>query len=65
MVKEDGHTIQDDFAQRFCVENGVTGVMKAFWLSKGNKLAGSMAMFLAHTDAARSMVEKRLAKMGG
>ena len=39
--------------------------MKAFLLAKGNKAAGSMAVFLAIVDEARSMIENRLAKIGG
>lgn len=65
VVKEDGYTIQDSFAQTFCSENGVTGVMKAFWLSKGNKPTGSMVVFLTNAEEAHRMVENRLVKIGG
>ena len=46
VVKEDVHRVKEDFAQKFCAENGVTGVMKAFWLSGGNKPAGLWRCFL-------------------
>lgn len=39
--------------------------MKAFWLSEGSKAAGSMAVFLATAEETRSMIENRLAKIGG
>ena len=65
MVREDGHTIRDSFAQMVCEENEVSGVIKAFWLSKGDKLAGSMAVFPASVEKARRMIENRLVKIGG
>jgi hypothetical protein len=65
VVKEDGHTLKDTFPQMFCDENGVMGVMKAYWLSKGDKLTGSMAVYLASRDEAQRMVENRLVKIGG
>lgn len=37
VVNGDGHTISDGFMAIFCIENDVTEVKKAFWLSKGNK----------------------------
>lgn len=65
VVKEDGHTLKDTFAQTFCEENGLTGVMEAFWLSKGNKLAGSMAVYLASREEAQRILANRLVKVGG
>ena len=46
VVKEDGHTLKDNAAEMFCAGNGVTAVMKAFWISKGAKPTGSMVFFL-------------------
>lgn len=65
VVKEDGYKIQDGFSERFCAENGVTGVMKTFWMSKGSKPRGSVAVFLANAEEARRMIEHRLVKIGG
>lgn len=65
VIKEDGRTLQDGFAEMFCMENGVTGVMKAFWLSRGNKSTGSMAVFLAKPGDAQRMIRNRLVKVGG
>jgi hypothetical protein len=65
VVTEDVHTIKDAFAKRFCAENEVTGVMKVFGLSKGNKLTGSMAVFLASSEEAHRMIQHRLVKIGG
>jgi hypothetical protein len=65
VVGEDGHTIKDDFAQLFSAENGVSGVMKSFWLSKGDKRTGSMAVFLASATEADRLRANRLVKVGG
>lgn len=65
VVKEDGCTIQDSFSKKFCAENGVTGVMKTFWMSKGSKLRGSMVVFLASVEEARRMIEHQLVKIRG
>lgn len=65
VIKEDGHTIKEGFSEAFCSENGVSGVLKAVWLSKGNKLAGSIAVFFASADEARHVIEHRLVKVGG
>jgi hypothetical protein len=65
VVGEDGQKIKDDFAERLCAENGVTGVMKTIWLSKGNKPTGSMAVFLASAGDAHRLVQHRLVMVGG
>ncbi|KAH6704098.1 hypothetical protein BKA61DRAFT_617851, partial [Leptodontidium sp. MPI-SDFR-AT-0119] len=65
VVNDDGYTIKESFAERFCMENGATAVMKAFWLSKGNKRTGSMAVFLASEEEAQRMISNRLVKVGG
>jgi hypothetical protein len=65
VMSEDAHTIKDSFAQTFCAENGVSGVMKSFWLSKGDKRTGSMAVFLASATEAGRLRENRLVKVGG
>jgi hypothetical protein len=64
-VEKDGYTIKQSFADTFCAENGVNKVMKAFWLSKGNKPSGSMAVFLASANEAEQIINKRLVKVGG
>jgi hypothetical protein len=65
VADDDGYSIKESFAERFCAENGVTAVMKAFWLSKGNKRTGSMAVFLASAEEAHRMISNRLVKIGG
>jgi hypothetical protein len=64
VIGEDGHNIKNDFAEKFCAENGVTEVMKTFWLSKGNKPTGSMAVFLASAEDAQRLIHGRLVKIG-
>lgn len=65
VVKEDNHTIKEDFGKAFCEENGLLGITKAFWLSKGNKLSGSMVVFLVNADDAQRMLNNRIVKVGG
>lgn len=65
VVKEDRHTVKEAFAKGFYAENGVTGVMKAFWLSKSNKPTGSIAVFLASAEEVHRMIQHRLVKIGG
>lgn len=65
VVGEDGHTFKNGFAQMFCAENGVAGVMKSFWLSKGDNRTCSMAVFLASATEANRLLENRLVKIGG
>lgn len=40
VVQGDGRTIRDDFAGMFCAAKGLIGVKNAFWLSKGDRIAG-------------------------
>ena len=65
VVKEDGHTLKDNVAEMFCAGNGVTAVMKAFWISKGAKPTGSMVVFLASEEEAQRLTTNRLVKVGG
>ncbi|KAH6708822.1 hypothetical protein BKA61DRAFT_614954 [Leptodontidium sp. MPI-SDFR-AT-0119] len=65
VVNDDSYTIKESFAERFYMENGATAVIKAFWLSKGNKRTGSMAVFLASDEEAQRMISNRLVKVGG
>ncbi|OAL42833.1 hypothetical protein IQ07DRAFT_650679 [Pyrenochaeta sp. DS3sAY3a] len=65
VVSGDGHTISDGFIATFCVENKVTEIKKAFWLSKGNKPTGSMTIFLASKEEAHRLIDNRLVKIGG
>ena len=65
MLREDGRSIQDDFAATFCADNGLTAVQKAFWLSKGDRTAGSIVVFLASADEARALMQRRLVKVAG
>jgi hypothetical protein len=65
VVMEDGHTVNADFAAKFCADNGVTGVQKAFWLSKGDRPAGSMGVYLASADEARTLLDRRMVKIAG
>lgn len=65
VVQENGHTIRDDFAESFCAANGLTGVKKAFWLSKGDRMAGSMVVYLASATEAQAILEQRTVKIGG
>ncbi|KIW87201.1 uncharacterized protein Z519_12103 [Cladophialophora bantiana CBS 173.52] len=65
VVQEDGRTVRDDFAEAFCVANELTGVKKAFWLSKGDRIAGSMVVYLASPTEAQMILDQRTVKIGG
>ncbi len=65
VVKEDGFSVRDDFAQSFCEVNGFTGIKKAYWLSKGNKRTGSMVVHLPSAEEANRAINERMVKIGG
>lgn len=57
--------IQADFADSFSASNGFEGVMKAFWISKGEKYTGSMVVHLASAEDAKRALEERFVKVKG
>jgi hypothetical protein len=49
----------------FFADNGLTVVQKAFWVSSGDRPAGSMAVYLASADEARTIIDRRTIKIAG
>ena len=65
VLQEDGRTVREEFAGSFCAANGLTGVKKAFWLSKGDRVAGLMVVYLASATEAQAILKQRTVKIEG
>ncbi|KAH6707952.1 hypothetical protein BKA61DRAFT_616009, partial [Leptodontidium sp. MPI-SDFR-AT-0119] len=62
VVNDNSYIIKESFAERFYIENRATAIIKAFWLFKGNKRTGLIAVFLASEEEAQQIISNRLVK---
>jgi hypothetical protein len=57
--------VNAEFGAKFSTDNNFTGVMKTYWISKGEKRTGSMVIHMASADDARRANANGYVKIGG